>query len=257
MDGYAETPRPEGAKERTYSETVTTPKDQYLRECKVRLGTQNPERMRVAHWEWMVRTRSDPYSVRQQLGIESHYGTGNPDWCFDRFGMTRTPLPDGRIICIGGEHEDGYDPDFCIYNDVVVLRPPRDETDVTLDGGGVEIYGYPAEAFPPTDFHTATLVCDRIIVIGGLGYRETRRIGHTPVYSLDTRTYRFERIEAKGEPPGWIYEHTASYDRDRNSIFVRFGRIVAEPGNGEPINPHLSVLHLDNMRWERVKGALD
>ncbi|MCW5775805.1 MAG: hypothetical protein KIS87_05090 [Phycisphaeraceae bacterium] len=85
---------------------MTTQKDEFLRDCKVRLGTKNPERMRVAHWEWMVRTRNDPFSVRDQLGIESHYGTGDPDWCFDRFGMTRTPLPDGRIICIGGEHED-------------------------------------------------------------------------------------------------------------------------------------------------------
>ncbi|MCW5775806.1 MAG: hypothetical protein KIS87_05095 [Phycisphaeraceae bacterium] len=140
---------------------------------------------------------------------------------------------------------------------MIVLRPPTGETDVALDEGEVEIYGYPTETFPPTDFHSATLVGDRIIVIGGLGYREARRVGQTPVFSLDTRTYRFERIEAKGECPGWIYEHTASYDRDRNGIFVRFGRIVAEPDIGEPINPHLSVLLLDDMRWDRVKAARD
>ena len=64
------------------------------------------------------------------------------------------------MICIAGEHEDYYDPDFCIYNDVVVLG---------LDGS-VEIYGYPKDVFPPTDFHTATLVGDRVIVIGRLGY---------------------------------------------------------------------------------------
>jgi hypothetical protein len=33
--------------------------------------------------------------------------------------------------CIGGEHEDYYDPDVHIYNDVVVLGP----------GGEIEIYG--------------------------------------------------------------------------------------------------------------------
>lgn len=46
----------------------------------------------------------------------------NPDWpfspvrCFQRFGSTVTVLPDGRLVHIGGEHEDEYDPDFCIYN---------------------------------------------------------------------------------------------------------------------------------------------
>ncbi len=39
-----------------------------------------------------------------------------PVWCFFRLGVTRTELSDGRIICIGGEHKDRYDPDFCIYN---------------------------------------------------------------------------------------------------------------------------------------------
>jgi hypothetical protein len=36
-----------------------------------------------------------------------------------------TLLPDGRAIQIGGEHEDYYDPDFCIYNDVFVHEPDR------------------------------------------------------------------------------------------------------------------------------------
>jgi len=28
----------------------------------------------------------------------------------------RNQLPDGRLVSVGGEHEDYYDPDFCIYN---------------------------------------------------------------------------------------------------------------------------------------------
>ena len=43
-----------------------------------------------------------------------------PYWSWDRFGRTSTTLPDGRIVHIAGEHEDYYDNDFCIYNDVVV-----------------------------------------------------------------------------------------------------------------------------------------
>ena len=69
-------------------------------------------------------------------------------WCFDRFGTSKTALEDGRTVHIGGEHEDFYDPDFHIYNDVIVVS----------SSGQVAIYGYPLEAFPPIDFHSATLV---------------------------------------------------------------------------------------------------
>jgi hypothetical protein len=44
-----------------------------------------------------------------------------PVFCFRRFGRTETKLPNGRIVYIGGEHEDIYDPDLNIYNDVVVF----------------------------------------------------------------------------------------------------------------------------------------
>ena len=47
-----------------------------------------------------------------------------PVWCFSRFGTSLTELPDGRFVQIGGEHEDFYDPDFCIYNDVTVQKLP-------------------------------------------------------------------------------------------------------------------------------------
>ena len=130
-----------------------------------RFGTQNPERMPLRFWEWMIRNSEDartrdvgppretrpqlghtPTDLRRYFGQEGDYSAG-PIWNFDRMGATRTPHPDGRMICIGGEHEDHYDPDFCIYNDVVVLD---------LDGS-IAIYGYPNDLFPPTDFHTATL----------------------------------------------------------------------------------------------------
>ena len=71
---------------------------------------------------------------------------------------------------IAGEHEDFYDPDFCIYNDVFVERARRPPG----------IYRYPKDVFPPTDFHTATLVGDEIILIGSLGYRDLRRAGRSP-----------------------------------------------------------------------------
>ena len=193
-------------------------------------GAANPERMHVPFWEWMTRRSEEsrlrdcddepapseighsPYQLREHFGVDAPW----PVWNFDRMGATRTPHPDGRVICIGGEHEDFYDPDFCIYNDVVILN---------LDGG-VEIYGYPEEVFPPTDFHTATLVGDRVMVIGRIGYQGERYPGTTPVMALDLTTYRFEELPSTGEPPGWIFRHEAELTGD--TITIRGGEVQVE-----------------------------
>lgn len=178
------------------------------RERRPRFGSANPERMQLAFWEWMIRgdesATDDESSVLGPLGLlmregklKSGYGPyrardlfkvpldreDGPIWTFDRMGATRTELPDGRVVCIGGEHEDYYDPDFCIYNDVVVLGP----------GDEIEIYGYPKEVFPPTDFHTANIVGDRIILIGCLGYPTiadpaTRRFTHSTYRGIASRS---------------------------------------------------------------------
>ncbi len=81
-------------------------------------------------------------------------------------------------MLIAGEHEDCYDPDFQIYNDVVVLHPD----------GRMDILGYPREIFPPTDFHSATLVGEQIFIIGGLSYPEERQAAKTRVYCLKLQT---------------------------------------------------------------------
>lgn len=239
-------------------------REQFERECKRRFGADNPEPMNIGYWEFMVRRGGDPYSVRRELGLPPHYGSCSaegcgpgegPDWCFDRFGMTRTPMPDGRVICVAGEHEDFYDPDFCIYNDVIVLRPASGETDVSLTSGEVELYGYPAEVFPPTDFHSATLVDDRIIIVGRLGYYGSRSIGPTPVMQLDTRSYRITPTQTTGANPGWIYRHHADYDEERHAITVRGGMI--DIGDRKKETPHLAAyrLHLDGMCWEMLAEA--
>jgi hypothetical protein len=204
-----------------------------------RFGTQNPERMRLAFWEWMVRASEDarlrdwshekdtsvlghtPTEARSYFGQEGDYSAG-PIWNFDRMGATRTPHPDGRTICVGGEHEDHYDPDFCIYNDIVVLD---------LDDS-VEIFGYPKDAFPPTDFHTATLLGDRVIMIGRLGYPEERHPGQTPVFALDPASYRIEEQPSHGERPGWIFGHEAVLGPD-GVITIRDGEVYEEK-DGKP-----------------------
>ena len=113
-------------------------------------GSANPERMNNPVWEWLVRSKLSAYQATQRLRGPSALKAG-PGWCFDRFGQSSTKLPDGRVVLIAGEHEDAYDPDFYIYNDVVVQHPD----------GSLDIYGYPRDEFPPTDFHSATLVSNR------------------------------------------------------------------------------------------------
>jgi hypothetical protein len=72
-----------------------------------------------------------------------------------------------------------------------------------------ELYRYPKEVFPPTDFHTATLLDKYIWIVGNLGYMHERGTV-TPVYRLDINTLAINKVEIDGESPGWIYKHTAS-----------------------------------------------
>src|SRR5712691_10149821 len=87
-----------------------------------RYGRANPERMNNPVWEWLIRSELTAYSANNEFEGPSSCDAG-PCWCFSRFGQSSTELPDGRVVLIGGEHEDFYDPDFYIYNDVVVKNP--------------------------------------------------------------------------------------------------------------------------------------
>ena len=170
---------------------------------RTRYGVAHPERVENALWEQAMREGWSGYHLRQHLGAEldsrklrqdfSHSAyrdaAPGPFWSWQRFGRTSTRLPDRRVIHIAGEHEDSYDCDFCIYNDVVVAYPD----------GRREVFLYPKHVFPPTDFHSATLVGHEIVLIGSLGYRDMRRVGETQMLKLDTRTLRIESAATTGE----------------------------------------------------------
>ena len=204
-------------------------------------GKRNPERMRVPLWEAMIRCGVSAYEARRRFEGECGHAA-EPVWCAQRYGQSLTLLPDGRAVQIGGEHEDAYDPDFCIYNDVFVHG--RD--------GSVAVYGYPESAFPPTDFHTATLVGDSIYVIGSLGYQGTRCYGETPVYRLDVPTLRMDRLRVRGEAPGWIYKHRAVAVR-AHGIRIWGGMVVTGSDSEKSHEQNLGsyVLDLDRLLWRR------
>ncbi|HEY1122912.1 MAG TPA: ankyrin repeat domain-containing protein, partial [Haloferula sp.] len=197
-------------------------KAEYEQGSSRRFGNANPERMVVPFWNAMVRSGWSGYHAAKLFGDDS-YDRGDPVWCHDRFGSSITPLPDGRFVQIAGEHEDSYDPDFCIYNDVIVH-----------DGkGGFEILGYPEDVFPPTDFHSATLVGEWIYLIGNLGYPHTRKAfgGETPVFRFQIASGLIERFPTRGHFPGWIHDHRAMLEN--GCILVSGGEVFSETAEGE------------------------
>jgi ankyrin repeat protein len=216
-----------------------TPED--YRAAKYRVfGRTNPEQMNFPFWRAMVIGGACAYRARERF--EPGGITDGAVWCYDRFGSSLTELPDGRVVEIGGEHEDFYDPDFCIYNDVVVHR-----ADGTFD-----IYGYPEDVFPPTDFHSATLVGDHIYIISSLGYHGSRSFGTTPVYRLDVDTLAIEPVATTGETPGWIRGHKARLVGNR--IELRGGQIcgLARREETDEANADTFVLDLGTKIWSRT-----
>lgn len=204
-----------------------------------RAGTTNPARLDNPHWDALVREQpwASAYRIAQRFEFERPRGTG-PTWCFDRFGRTTTALPDGCVVHVAGEHEDHYDPDFYIYNDVVVVAPD----------GALAFYGYPREVFPPTDFHSATLAGDTLWLVGSLGYRDQRHPGTTQVCRLDLATFAIEQVATTGSPPGWIKEHTA--ELVGRSIVVRGGSVYDGARLVENIDDW--SLDLESLAWTRL-----
>lgn len=206
-----------------------------------RRGASNPEKQTNPWWTWVMQQELSGWGANNVFGGPSSFG-GNPAWCFERFGTSQTMLPDGRVVSIAGEHEDYYDPDFYIYNDLIV----------TLPDGHVEMYGYPKEIFAPTDFHSATLVDKHIVVIGNVGYADERRVGYTPVVRFDLDSWWCKTIEAHGEGPGWISKHRAALCDDGNSLLVTGGQVYRDGADGFVENNHDWKLDCATWRWSLV-----
>ncbi|QDV45288.1 hypothetical protein Enr13x_51640 [Stieleria neptunia] len=213
-----------------------------------RRGRFPAEDMTNPVWRWLFRGRVDPYHANERFKsrLKKMLGTidfpNEPRWAGCRLGQSRTQLSDGRLFWIAGEHEDFYDPDFYIYNDVIVQQAD----------GDTQIYGYPETSFRPTDFHSATLVNDEktILLIGSIGYPEQRDIGRTPIYALDTENFQIDEIASTGNHPGWISKHTATLSEDESSIIISGGEVMTEDGLLESIDDW--SLTLADFRWTRL-----
>ncbi|MGI8429831.1 MAG: ankyrin repeat domain-containing protein, partial [Solirubrobacteraceae bacterium] len=113
-----------------------------------------------------------------------------------------------------------------------------------------EILGYPEDVFPPTDFHSATLVGDYLYIIGSLGYYDRRKPGETPVFRLDSRTFQIEPVPTSGKKPGWISRHKAWYEHEADRICVSGGQRLV--GQKLVKNRSLYALNLQNSTWVRL-----
>ncbi|MFZ6641403.1 ankyrin repeat domain-containing protein [Undibacterium sp. TC4M20W] len=196
-----------------YKENPQVSKTDYLAARYREFGTGNAVKTNKPFWLAMIRSGASAWRASETFHDDGSHDD-NIIWCYERYGRTTSILPDGRIIEIGGEHEDFYDPDFCIYNDVTVFEK----------SGDINIYSYAREIFPPTDFHTATLVDDAIFIIGRLGYQDARIAGHTAVYKLDTKSLKISPFDTQGDDPGFISRHKARLKNDK--IFVSGGKQI-------------------------------
>jgi ankyrin repeat protein len=219
---------------------LDAPQAAFERARNPRRGRRNPEEIDEPFWSAMIRAGVNGYAGNKAYNGRSSMDEG-PVWCAQRFGQSFTPLPDGRIVQVAGEHEDYYDPDFYIYNDVFAHAPD----------GSVRILCYPEDVFPPTDFHTATLIGGDIYLIGSLGYQGRRAFGTTQVYVLDTATFRISSFIATGTPPGWIHGHRARLVAP-GEIRVEGGTVAFLKDDGEEEHRHLEgawVLDVARREW--------
>lgn len=222
------------------SDSLNCSADEYREGKRRRFGASNPQAMDIPFWSAMVRAGCSAYHAR--AAFDDTDSLDEPVWCFSRYGCSFTELPDGRFVQIAGEHEDYYDPDFCIYNDVIVHEAP----------GSFSIYGYPEGVFRPTDFHTATYFDGYLYLVGCLGYHGMRELGTTPVYRLSCTDWSIESVETDGESPGWIYKHTARLN-EPGELLVEGGTVGREK-DGEEVHEDLEgsyVLNLETLSWTR------
>lgn len=213
-------------------------------------GAENPERDEDPFRLAMIRSGYGASGARRQFGVAYD---DSPVWCFDRIGQTHTIFEDRTVISVAGEHEDHYDPDFVIYNDVVLWSA----------SGVVRLFQYPREVFPPTDYHTTTWLWDEektsrpwpstgghLAIVGNLGYVQDRRPGHTPVYALDLEDLSIAEHRCGGDAPGWISRHRATWLPGRRFL-IEGGMVWTCTGEYVP-NREAFVLDWDAAHWSRV-----
>ena len=208
-----------------------------------RFGTSNPENLSNPFWCYAIREGGSGWSFKEDFDGPDSIDAG-PCFSFQRYGQAEINLPDGRQVLIGGTHEDFIDPDFYIYNDVVIR-----------DGKSITIYGYPEDIFPPTDYATATLVGDEIWIIGCLGYKESRDDRPTQVRALNTNNWSIRTLQCHGNDPGTIWGHQTEISSDGSHLLISGGERHCRVSGMEArslTNPNIHLLNLTTYAWSLI-----
>lgn len=149
-----------------------------------RYGTKNPEKVNNAFYQYMVRNPSESAWAGTKI---FNFESDKPVYSFQRFMRAVIDLEDGRRILVGGEHEDWYDPDFFIYNDIVVSNP----------NGSIDIYFYPFDIFHPIEDANLKERDGQLIISGGKQYIpnfDYENMSYIDVtskrYMLDLKTFK-------------------------------------------------------------------
>lgn len=222
-------------------------KDDFLGSCHKFFGSGNPDILTDEYKLAAVKWRGCAYFMREIFKYDIDYdlilkkGVANLVWCWDRIGQSLNVLDDLTMVLVAGEHEDGGTSDFWIYNDVTVISPE----------GQIEIYGYPPEVFPPTDFHTATRVGEWIYIIGSLGYQGTQP-DIVSVYRLSLQDYHIEQCPTTGDVPPQMCRHSAKLIDGH--IIRTWGGKWSKPFSDRP-KDHFHELDLNSMEWRRIDSA--
>ncbi len=172
-----------------------------------------------AIFQWRMKEDFSPYHIRQHLE-KLGYTIEQPIWTFlSRMGQSKTLLPDETKVFIGGEYEDFYDPDFRVYNDIVIQKPD----------GEIQLWNYSLEQFPATDFHVAHYDKNShsIFLIGNLGYPETRKEGITQVLKVNLKTMNIEQLACFGKMPSWLNHHEMKVIND-DELEFKNGYLIKE-----------------------------
>lgn len=167
-----------------------------LQELAVEYGESNPTR---CYTSAKLLEKEVVYHVVSQWGGKPVFDDSTlakkPLWRphRSRWSVGCANLNDGRVMEIGGEYEDYYDPMFCIFNDILVKYP---------DGRAPELYTYPYDEFPPTDGLACVQVDGHLYLLGNAGYIHERK-EHMQVLIVDLETYSVKKPNTHGEGPAW------------------------------------------------------
>lgn len=206
----------------------------------------------LAHpvYNWLIQSRLYGSSIRQLINQHLNIDPAHAVWCFNRMGQSCTTLADGTEIYIAGEHEDYYDPDFRIYNDVVIIYP--DQT--------IKLLQYPHQDFPPTDFHTASLDAEQqhIILVGSMGHPERRDLQTTQVAIFNLLTTQIKLIKTTGHAPSWLNQHEVIWI-DNDVLEVSAGHVLLTvPEVDYPLfirNLYRWQLNTINWQWHKPEQS--